>query len=118
MATVFLVHWNEAEAKGMAEPLRAAGNEVRLHWRTDASAPLKDALPDVVVISLERLPSHGRAIAEWLWEAKKRQHIPVVFAGGLPEKVEATRMKFPQAVFCTPAALVRTVSRLAGRRLE
>ena len=36
------------------------------------------------MISLDRLPSHGRAVAEWLWEAKKRQHIPIVFLGGQP----------------------------------
>jgi hypothetical protein len=72
MATVFLLHWNEAECKSRASELRRAGHDVVLHWSTETSAPLKDASPDVVVISIDRLPSHGRAVAGWLWEAKKQ----------------------------------------------
>ena len=34
------------------------------------------------MISLERLPSHGRAVAKWLWSAQYRRVIPVVFVGG------------------------------------
>jgi hypothetical protein len=29
-----------------------------------------------------------------LWEAKKRQHIPVVFCGGTPEKVLITKENY------------------------
>lgn len=119
MAMVFLVHWNEDECNSLASPLRRAGHDVVLHWSAETSAPLKDALPDVVVISLERLPSHGRAIAEWLWEAKKRQHIPIIFAGGEPAKVQATRTKFPQARFCPTKSLltmVGTVTKSSNRR--
>ena len=105
------MHWNELECKARTREIRRAGHAVRMHWSTTESADLKDRLPDALVISLDRLPSHGRAIAEWLWEAKKRQHIPIVFEGGAADKVTATRTTFPAAVFChtgaVPAALKR-----------
>ena len=62
-------------------------------------------MPDALVISLDRLPSHGRAVAEWFWEAKKRRSIPLIFVGGAPDKVERTREKFPEALFCDRSAL-------------
>jgi hypothetical protein len=112
LAKVFLLHWNEDECKSLASPLRRAGHDVVLHWSTETSAPLTDALPDLAVISLERLPSHGRAVAEWLWEAKKRQHIPIIFAGGEPAKVQATRDKFPKARFCSTKSLLTTIGKV------
>jgi DNA-binding response OmpR family regulator len=97
---VFFVHWNQLEAEARARDLAAAGHEVRTHWSGEQDYKWGEYLPDAVVISLDRLPSHGRAVAEWVWEAKKRRHIPVVFVGGTPEKVKATREKFPNGKFC------------------
>jgi NADPH-dependent ferric siderophore reductase len=114
MARVFLLHWHRTEGEERAAALRAAGHTVALHWSTATSPALKDALPDIAVISLDRLPSHGRAVAEWLWEAKKRQHIPIIFAGGEREKVAAIRAEFPRAVYCSPSAVAATVARLAA----
>ena len=107
---VFYVHWNEAECKARATELRRAKHIVRCHWSTTAAADLKDQLPQALVISLDRLPSHGRAIAEWMWEAKKRQHIPIVFAGGAPDKVAATKAKFPKAVYCREGAVAEALA--------
>lgn len=119
MAKVFYVHWNEAELKERLAPLQKAGYDVASHWRTETHARFGETLPEAVVISLDRLPSHGRAIAEWFGEAKKRQHIPIIFAGGQPDKVKATKAKFPQATFCTteetPAVLALA---LKGRALK
>lgn len=74
---------------------------MRCHWSTEEHIKLGDFTPEAVIISLDRLPSHGRAVAEWLWEARKRQGIPILFAGGTADKVEATRAKFPNAMFCS-----------------
>lgn len=100
MPKVFYVHWNETELQEFIAPLQKAGYEIIPHWDAGNQAKFGETLPDAVVISLARLPSHGRAIAEWFVEAKKRQHIPLIFAGGQPEKVQATKLKFPQATFC------------------
>ncbi len=115
MATVFLVHWNESEAEERAARLRAAGHDVRAHWSEATGPALAPDLPEIVVVSLDRLPSHGRAVAEWVWEAKKRRHIPIVFSGGEKEKVIAARERFPGAVFCSTGAIVSTVGKLARR---
>jgi len=115
MAKVFYLHWNEAELQERLAPLKKAGYEISSHWSTEPHAQFGETLPDAVVISLDRLPSHGRAIAEWFVEAKKRQHIPIIFAGGQPDKVQATKAKFPKATFCAtekvPAMLARLVQK-------
>ena len=100
MARIFYVHWNESEASERMASMTEAGHDVRAHWSTDSSPSLKSELPDAVVISLDRLPSHGRAVAEWFLEAKSRRHIPIVFEGGKPNKVAVAREKFPEAQFC------------------
>ncbi|MFO0982874.1 MAG: hypothetical protein U1E76_14275 [Planctomycetota bacterium] len=111
MAQLFYVHWHDAELEQRIAPLRAAGHGVTGHSTATASAPLKDPLPDALIVSLARLPSHGRAIAEWFWEAKKRQGIPLIFVDGERDKVQATRAKFPRAKFCSSVRLLSTVAR-------
>ena len=77
-----------------------AGHVVRVHWSTPSVPSLKGEFPDEAVISLDRLPSHGRAVAEWFWEAKSRRYTPMVLEGGKPEKVAVARERFPEANFC------------------
>lgn len=112
MKKVFFIHWNEEELKEKVSPLQKAGYTVTCHHSQGTPANLKEDLPDVLVICLDRLPSHGRAYAAWLWEAKKRQHIPIVFCGGLPDKADATRAAFPKAIFCTNEKLLATLDKL------
>ena len=99
MARIFYVHWNENEALERIAPMTEAGHDVRAHWSTESTPSLKGELPDAVVISLDRLPSHGRAVAEWFREANSRRHISIVFEGGKPDKVSVARAKFPEARF-------------------
>ncbi len=112
MKNIFFIHFNEAELKEKIQPLKKAGYKVDYHFSTETTANLKDPLPETLVICLDRLPSHGKAYAEWMWEAKKRQHIPIVFCGGKSEKVEPMKTKFPNAVFCSNEKLVATLEKL------
>ena len=75
-----LVHWDAAEAEELATPLRAAGWQVK----TDRFElkDLKAAPPVAVLISLRRLPSHGREVADALWYTKWGRAIPIVFFDG------------------------------------
>lgn len=116
MAKVFYVHWNAAELQERLAPLQKAGYEMIAHWNSAEPAKFGEMLPDAVVISLERLPSHGRAIAEWFDEAKKRQHIPIIFAGGQPDKVQAMKAKFPKATFCATEATSTVLEQLLKTR--
>jgi len=112
MANVFYLYWNKKEAETRAAEIKKAGHKVLHHWSTEDHVKLENFSPDVVVISLDRLPSHGRHVAEWFWEAKKRQVIPIIFAGGKPEKVDVVRKKFPKAVYCESEEVVTALARL------
>jgi hypothetical protein len=103
MAGVRLVHWKpeEAGARAKAGRLRAAGHRVRLE-RPEGTAFLKslrESRPDVLVIDLDRVPSHGRDIALAVRHQKATRGIPLVLAGGETEKVQRIRRHLPDAVF-------------------
>ena len=112
MKKILFIHFSEAELKEKIQPLKKAGYKVEYHFSTETTANFKDNLPDVLVICLDRLPSHGRRYAEWLWEAKKRQHIPVIFCGGTPEKVLTTKEKFPKATYCSNEKLLAALEKI------
>ncbi|MGH8003604.1 MAG: hypothetical protein ACRECJ_02630 [Limisphaerales bacterium] len=108
---IFYLQYNETEATVRKKILEESGHEVIAHWSTGA-AKFRDELADVVIISLEQLPSHGRTMAEWFWEAKERQHIPIIFVGGFPEKVAVTKKQFPKAKFCKIEKLKEVISKI------
>src|SRR5690606_24685557 len=109
MASVFYIHWNETEVESRARALRRDGHDVRPRWSSEHSSLQSGALPDVLVISLDRLPAHGRAVAATWWGTKKRRHIPIVFEGGRGEKLDAIRDLFPTAIFCGTGEVVGAV---------
>ena len=98
-----LIHWNAAEARGHARRLEAKG------WAVDAALPagpellrtLRRKPPAVVIISLDRLPSRGRDVAFVLRAQRSTAAVPLVFVGGVPDKVAAVRAKLPEAAFAT-----------------
>lgn len=102
MARVFYVHWHERECLDTVRLLQVAGHSVDCHWDMTQSAGLpKEAPPDAIVVSLARLPSHGRAVASAVVESKRLRHVPLLFVGGAPEKVIATQNLFPDAGYCS-----------------
>jgi len=117
MATLFYVHWNEEECLEHVRLLEAEGHTVSCHWSTQSNAKIPAEI-DALVISLDRLPSHGRAVADAFWSAKKRQVIPVVFVGGEEDKVKVARDKFPKARFCRRKQLVAAVARITDARAD
>ncbi len=114
MARVFYVHWNKDEALETVRELRDAGHGVDLHWNTGEEAwrLLKEGPPDALVISLDRLPSHGRTVANVTTESKRLRGLPVIFVGGEPDKVAATRAKFSGATFCSRTELLKLLKRI------
>lgn len=117
MARIFLVHWNESELRDLAAPLTAVGHDVHSHF-APTKPPRWDGFEvDVAVISLERLPSHGREVADWIWSTKKRRHVPVVFVGGRADKVAETKTRFPDAVYSSIEELRRVVDGIVAGRM-
>jgi hypothetical protein len=112
MQTVKLISWNDDIGKKAAK-LKRRGLHV------DAAPLIKTSgfigelarlSPAALVLDLDRLPSHSREIAIALRSSKSARHIPVLFAGGAPEKIERVRAALPDASFTcwaeAPQALV------------
>jgi hypothetical protein len=102
MHRVRLLHWNEEEARERAQPLCDLGYEVE-HGALDRASlrRLRAEPPDAMVIDLNRLPSQGRDVALGIRTYKATRHVPLVFVGGVPEKVARVRDLLPDAVYTT-----------------
>lgn len=118
MATVRLIHWNEDEGLERQKQLEAFGFEAAFDFSEGLAIVLRElraSMPDAVVIDQTRIPSHGREIANALRTSKATRHVPLVFAGGEPEKVAITKKLFPDATFTTwgriKTALPRAIAR-------
>ncbi|MBI1788054.1 MAG: hypothetical protein HYR60_10965 [Acidobacteria bacterium] len=101
MNHIRLIHWNSAEAEQLGGRLRGLGYDV-VHGPVDPltfRGELRRDPPAAFVISLDRLPSHGREVALSLRQSKATRRVPLVFAGGEPEKVERTRKVLPDALY-------------------
>jgi hypothetical protein len=98
MARIRFLHWKPAEAAPRVETLRKAGYEVQYEEKATPAA-IRAGAPDAVVIDLSRMPSHGREVAIWMRGTKATRQIPIVFAGGEPEKVAGIRRIIPDATY-------------------
>ena len=83
------------------ERLRAAGLAAIYEPITGQAGlgHIRRKMPDAVVISLERLPSTGRDVGMYVRQTKATRHLPIVFVGGDPIKVEKYRTQLPDAVY-------------------
>jgi hypothetical protein len=76
---------------------------------------IRDLAPAAVLIDLDRKPSYGRVISLVLRTTKSTGSIPIVFAGGLPEKIERVKRDLPGALFTdwknVAAALKKAIAR-------
>lgn len=101
MARIRLVCWNEELAAERARVLKKAGFDVDASRFDPAGmiTRLRENPPALILIDLDRLPSHGRAVAVMLRTSKSMRHIPIVFAGGVEEKVAVARAELPDAIF-------------------
>ena len=97
---VRLISWSRDRAE-RARLLEAAGFSVDAseHDSGRTIGQTRAIAPAAIVIDLDRLPSHGRAVATVLRSTKSTCHFPIVFAGGEAEKVENVRGHLPGEVF-------------------
>ncbi len=123
--TLRLICWNEADAAARATILRRSGYRVIADPPENAGGMVRyfrELSPDVVVIDLDRLPSHGRELGLSLRASKSTSHLRLVFAGGIPAKIELVRAAIPDAIF-TPwdkgmtAAIARAMAQPEPPRL-
>lgn len=131
MKRIHLIHWNDEEARERAARVAALGYIVERAPFTGPSSvkALAAKPPAAVVISLERLPSHGREVAVALRTTKGTRALPIVFVAGEAEKVARVRALLPDAIYTSwrgvkgalaralaqaPAAVVVPSSRMAA----
>jgi hypothetical protein len=113
MARIRLVCWNEELAAARARALKKAGLDVDASRFDPAGmiTRLRESPPAVMLIDLDRLPSHGRAVASMVRTSKSMGYLPIVFAGGVEEKVARVRTDFPDALFTDWAKAASTVKK-------
>jgi len=113
MNRVRLVHWKREEGDKRAEALRVAGYEVAFDGATGPGLlrRVKEAPPAAMVIDLARMPSWGREIGVAMRQAKSTRQVPLVFAGGDPEKVARIRDLLPDAVYTEWAGIKSALKR-------
>jgi len=101
MSRILLVHWNKEEVGERAEKLAKLGHEVAVLFDSKDSSAFKvrGSLPELFVIDLGRLPSHGREVAGYFRRQKATRNVPILFIGGDSERVENVRKLLPDASF-------------------
>ena len=102
MTRILLAHWHEDEVAERAERLEALGHEVcAIHSGDGANRAIRVFAPELVVLDLARLPSHGRGLITFLQERKSTRSLPLVIVRGDPEKTARLEKDCPHAVFTT-----------------
>ena len=101
MAQIRLISWDPGSAPEHARALKKAGFTVdaSLLRTSGLIGQIRDNPPAAILIDLDRLPSHGRAVAIVVHGGKSTCHIPIVFAGGAAAKVKIAREQAPWALF-------------------
>jgi hypothetical protein len=101
MRRVVLIHLNAGEGTERAKSLRGAGYNVTTFLPKGLGflREVRREPPAAVVIDLERLPSVGRDIGIAIRMSKATRHVPIVFAGGAPEKIAGIRKLLPDASY-------------------
>lgn len=110
---VRLFHWNETEAAERTGWLTQAGFDADFDFKVEPGfvTRLQARRPQVLVIDLSRLPSHGREVGVYARRSKGTRSIPLVFVGGDPEKVKKIRALIPDAVYTEWGAIKGAVRR-------
>ncbi len=104
---IVFVHWNKEEADTLSAPLKEKGFDLFIEHGEGKLTTRKDDAPKAVIISLQRLPSHGYRIAEAYRYTKWGKPIPLIFFDGEKEKVENIRKRMPGEIFTTHKNLVK-----------
>jgi CheY-like chemotaxis protein len=117
MSRIVLIHWNPDALAARTKTLRSAGHEVTvpIEQNSPGLRAVREDPPDAFVVDLDRRPSHGREVAQWLRQSPRTRPVPLVFAGGDREKTDRIRAVFPDAVF-TEWRTVRSAIRRAISR--
>ena len=96
-----LIYWEENQCKEKADFLNSLGHQVELEFSRDNETfkRIKSNPPNIYVLDLSRLPSHGKEIAIGLRQIKTTRNIPIIFTDGNEEKISRIKEVLPDAVY-------------------
>ncbi|HUR61400.1 MAG TPA: hypothetical protein VM286_03430 [Candidatus Thermoplasmatota archaeon] len=117
MTRAFVVHWDPAEIGAKSALVASCGVQVVGCEAEDgerAVAAMRLLDPNVLIVWLARLPSHGRVMAQAVRATAWGRTLPVVFVEGDPGLVDDAKMArirkaVPDAVLATPDRLQAAV---------
>jgi len=102
MRRVLLFHRKPAEISEELRALKDAGYRAEV---VDISPvvlrSMRERPPAAVIIDLTRAPSGGRDVGIYIRHYRTTRRVPIVFAGGEPEKVAKIRKHIPDAQYTT-----------------
>lgn len=114
MTTVKLISWHP-------DILQKAASLKHRGLRVEAEAPaaisgivgaMTTLAPAAIVLDLDKRPSSARNLAMVLGNSQSARQIPILFAGGLPQKIEDVRSWMPNAHFTTWAKAPEALRKL------
>ena len=113
---VRLICWDAGLARERVQSLSGAGFEIDASRLNPSGliGQFKALAPAAVLIDLDRLPSHGHAVANALRQSPSTRRIPIVFAGGAPEKLPRIRKEMPDALFTSWTDVLRALKKAAA----
>jgi CheY-like chemotaxis protein len=117
MSRILLVHWNEKEARERSRTLNALGHKTTVLSNTEKRnfESIRESPPDLFLIDLTRLPSHGREIAGYFRRLKATRQVPILFVDGDADRVSRTRSLISDAEFARWEDLKSAISKAKRR---
>jgi CheY-like chemotaxis protein len=117
MSRIVLVHWNKKEARERSRKLKALGHKTAILSDTEKRnfESIRESPPDLFLIYLTRLPSHGREVGGYLRRLKATRHVPILFVDGNADRVSRTRSLIPDADFAKWEELKDTIPKAKKR---
>jgi hypothetical protein len=103
MPTIKLLSWHD-DIKAKAASLKRRGLQIDaapLVKTSSVVSELAHLSPSVLVLDLDKVPSRSREVAIALRTSKAARHIPILFAGGAPEKIDRLRAEFSDGKFAS-----------------
>jgi hypothetical protein len=113
MKGIRLVAWKGEEGRARLRFLEDLGHQARFE-EMDPGRLLKELKknpPEAVIIDLSRSPAHGRDLGIAIRVQASTRKIPLLFAGGAPEKVSALQNILPDAIFTEWEAVAEALGR-------
>jgi hypothetical protein len=116
MKRVCLFHRKPGEVGQRVRELRKSGYSIEhLDVNPATLRSMKENPPAAVIIDLSHAPSQGRDVGIYLRHYKSTRGVPILFAGGEPEKVVKIRKHLPDVMYAEWSTVKRDLKHAISR---